>query len=675
MNNAGRILNNIFKILVLLICIYAFVFGLFNSVVIVRNGVRFNSSYIHFGALLAVALIMIGLSYVKKVDNKIEKGIYIILFILISITFLVSLKLSFFNENDDAMVCMNIANNLYEKIKFGNPIIFDSYVERTPHQIGLILFETLLMLISKNNFETLFYFINLISLLGTYCFFIKILKLLKAECKLSFILLVSLWIVPLLLMRFYYGWHVGLFFTAFSIYNFLLFLSEKKYQFILVSLLALMAASFIKPNFSIVYIAYLITLVGVKVNKKFLMLILTSCVFFISTNISSVLVKNIYPMATKDPVPMIGWLVMGGQKSDWGNGWYNGYVNQVFANSEGNKELMSKQINSDLAMMVSEKVSHPVATLQFYVNKMNDLVLNKDFQLHSYYVMGRSIENNNEILIGHPGLDITYFINEIFYNLLLLGIITYELTTLHNKKSSFALLELCFLGGFAYHLLFEAKGLYMFPWFTLLLPLSAMGLSEFTLIYNKRRKWLNIYIIVGIACLGVVSLVFNPKTYEHIFYENYSNDQNQLSLARGNYISQPFILKENRIISSVDILTNGHIPSQGTIGLEVYENDKMILQKYYDTSVLTDFGWCNLPIGTLPIIANKNYYLKLYSNIEDKSFSLIVGQPSINVDNNLSLNGYVKDQVINFKLSETYKQQETESYIFDSYYKSINNSK
>ena len=83
MNNAGRILNNIFKILVLLICIYAFVFGLFNSVVIVRNGVRFNSSYIHFGALLAVALIMIGLSYVKKVDNKIEKGIYIILFILI----------------------------------------------------------------------------------------------------------------------------------------------------------------------------------------------------------------------------------------------------------------------------------------------------------------------------------------------------------------------------------------------------------------------------------------------------------------------------------------------------------------------------------------------------------------------------------------------------------------
>lgn len=71
------------------------------------------------------------------------------------------------------MVCMNIANNLYEKIKFGNPIILDSYVERTPHQIGLILFETLLMLINKNNFEFIFYCTNLLALIGTYYFLLK----------------------------------------------------------------------------------------------------------------------------------------------------------------------------------------------------------------------------------------------------------------------------------------------------------------------------------------------------------------------------------------------------------------------------------------------------------------------------------------------------------------------
>lgn len=306
---------------------------------------------------------------------------------------------------------------------------------------------------------------------------------------------------------------------------------------------------------------------------------------------------------------------------------------------------------------------------------MNDLVLNKDFQLHSYYVMGRRTENSNNILVGQPGLDLTYFINEIFYNLLLLGIIIYELTSLHNKKSSFALLELCFLGVFGYHLLFEAKGFYMFPWFTLLLPLAAAGINEISLIQGKQQKCFNVFIILSIVCIGVISLVYNPKSYERVFYENYSNDQKQLSLSRGNYITQSFKVEANHKISSVDILTNGYISQDGTIALEIYENENLILQKYYDASVLTDYGWSNLPVESLPITINNEYYLKLYSDIEDAGFNLIVGKPSSNVDTSLSLNGYLKDEVINFKLSETYKQYEAESFIFDKYYNSINNSK
>ena len=122
-------------------------------------------------------------------------------------------------------------------------------------------------------------------------------------------------------------------------------------------------------------------------------------------------------------------------------------------------------------------------------------------------------------------------------------------------------------------------------------------------------------------------------------------------------------------------MTNGYIPQDDTIALEIYENDNLILQKYYDTSVLTDYGWSNLPVGSLPITINNEYYLKLYSDIEDAGFNLIVGKPSSNVVTSLSLNGYLKDEVINFKLSETYKQHETESFIFDKYYNSINNSK
>ena len=64
----------------------------------------------------------------------------------------------------------------------------------------------------------------------------------------------------------------------------------------------------------------------------------------------------------------------------------------------------------------------------------------------------------------------------------------------------------------------------MFPWFTLLLSLVAVGINEISLIEDKQQKSFNVFIILSIVSLGVLSLVYNPKSYERAFYENYNND-------------------------------------------------------------------------------------------------------------------------------------------------------
>lgn len=50
------------------------------------------------------------------------------------------------------------------------------------------------------------------------------------------------------------------------------------------------------------------------------------------------------------------------------------------------------------------------------------------------------------------------------------------LFSLKNPGLPFAFLPLIVLGGFLYHLLFEAKSLYILPYFVMLVPYAAYGL-------------------------------------------------------------------------------------------------------------------------------------------------------------------------------------------------------
>lgn len=183
-------------------------------------------------------------------------------------------------------------------------------------------------------------------------------------------------------------------------------------------------------------------------------------------------------------VTAASYLAMGMQESSRGNGWYNGFNFTAYQESGLNTDLANEVSRQAVSERLQYFGNHPAYAADFYLHKHLSQWADGSYACRQATLAtygGRS----SFFVSLYEGLLSKYFVGycNIYQNILYLGALScfYTLREGSGAKGGSKLLPvyLCFiavLGGFLFHIIWEANSRYIFLYSLLLLPYTAKGI-------------------------------------------------------------------------------------------------------------------------------------------------------------------------------------------------------
>ena len=481
----------------------------------------FNSNYIDINEksimvkdnpfeILLWFIAVIILVYFTRKFFKTQKEIYFKkLFIIISLILLiigvfVIFKYDFYPVADQANI-LNIA----AAMRNGDYSAFErlGYVGMCTNQAGIVMILYYLSFIFGENNYQIIQILNILALIGSIYCLCKISKISFNNNELSnYTLIFLILFFPLsFYITFVYGNLFGLFFSLFAIlmgYNY--FESGRPY-YIVLSAFGIMVSMMFKSNYSITFVAMLIfVLCDIFLNKRrssIILIIILVIGYLGSSIIPSYFVKKETGIELDAGIPMIAYVEMGLQYSESGPGWFNGYNWNVYQSNGGDVEKTTNQIKTDLGNTLGYYLENINEFINFLYNKTISQWCNADFQC---FWINRNVNFiQNDIL--------NKYLN-IFESVVYLGTLAYIFFTGRHTKLHRLLLPTIFIGGFIFHLFWEAKGQYTITYFVLLIPYCVRGLIDMTNEINDNM----LRVRVKKGTVNKIKLIFNMNTVKYI---------------------------------------------------------------------------------------------------------------------------------------------------------------
>ena len=452
----------------------------------VKEKIEFSNSTWYFPILIFLFILVLFKS--KKIVEKISSKK---LFLLFSVAYLI---VGLFLIDRLVGGLRADAYKVYQAAKEFNSGIFDSLTNRDgylylyPHQLGLMSLERIYIFL--NDDEKLIYFINLLFIIGTNFYIYKIsLKLFKNQLVTNYSIILSFLFFPhFFFLTFAYGTIPGLFLVVFGYYHLLKYNETSRWYNALISIVSFALACLIRNNYYIFVIAIiLIQIFSFLEDIKWRKLLVTFLIV-ISIPMSSFLLKSYYQKVTHNPIPqgapMISFITMGTQDNPNVpslGGWWDGYNSSLLINNDFDH---AKAVEQDNLITFYKQ---PIFAMKFFYKKILSTWLEPTFQsIWTGPLTERGYIQNSRILKSiYEEKSGYYFLNSFgkvftvsIYLLTLIAVINY----IFNKKFSvFELIAIIFfLGGFFFHVIWEAKSQYVFIYVLLLIPTAANGLVKIT---------------------------------------------------------------------------------------------------------------------------------------------------------------------------------------------------
>lgn len=390
----------------------------------------------------------------------------------------------------DSLMCISIATDLAQ----GNPIGEADYLQMYPYQSGLVILESVLGHIFGFRNWFAFRLINvLLASGGAACLVLCAHEMFGSARVTAMCSLLTCAFFPLAVSsNFMYG----------NIPSTALCLGACLFQMRairrvgctgslvangLVSAFLMLLALLVRLNSLVVMIAVeIVWLLAAVARRKPTMLA------FVALNIALYLASSALPTACMQSrtgldlehgTPKLAWIAMGMQESRRSPGWYNEYVIQVEANGATSVDEMSVMARQSIAERLETFASDPAYALRFYALKTVTQWCEPTFQslwislvpadLHPDYATGTVLERSftsgvleNAYIVWCDALQSVVYAGALFCILL------------RRREIGVAQIGLLvvFLGGLAFHTLWEAKSLYVLPYFAALIPYAAAGL-------------------------------------------------------------------------------------------------------------------------------------------------------------------------------------------------------
>ena len=179
---------------------------------------------------------------------------------------------------------------------------------------------------------------------------------------------------------------------------------------------------------------------------------------------------------------MVSWLAMGMSEGHAAAGWYK-EDNTVTAFKEynGDVDKTARHAKQVIAERLGYFAKNPSEARAFFSEKFrsqwnepsyDSIWLNQVFLSYSH-------KGGLYPVFCGWGEKLTFSFMNQQQQIIFLGALMGILALLKKRDILLCILPLIILGGFMYHLLFEAKSQYALPYFVLMLPLAASGLAAF----------------------------------------------------------------------------------------------------------------------------------------------------------------------------------------------------
>lgn len=369
----------------------------------------------------------------------------------------------------DQKSIIEIASALNE----GDTSSFDvgAYLYKYPYQIGIILFYQLLSKLFGNNNFIAFELINVCCLFLLYLFY----------------------------ATFLYGTVIGLTFALLSFFLLLIYDEKRKKSYLLLSSICMAVAVVLKSNYQIFLIAEIIYLVFDGLHKakenrrKFygnLFFVAALIVFYMLSGFAvNSYIRLINHNVVPKGVPMSTFVAIGLQDGKAAPGWHNNYNHADSVKNGFDYELTSLAAQNEIRNIVKGYSDDMTTATSFFCKKVASQWNNPTFQSLWIQEDREGTDNLFWIMRGNGRYIYTMLMN-LFQTWILSGAFIYSVLHVNKSKWKEILLPITFIGGFLFHLFWEAKSIYAMPFFLLLIPLCVCGFQAWKEILTE--KWIEI---------------------------------------------------------------------------------------------------------------------------------------------------------------------------------------
>ncbi len=454
----------------------------------------------YLNIIIVSVFFLIGILLFRKLMTKINPKIFGT--ILLAYTFILSLIWNILAKVSPAHDSYQIVNSA-EKFANGDftPITNPEYFNFYPFQLGYtFVCEIFFKIFGDNTFFAL-QILNILALVAIYAAILIITNLAfnnKAVTNFTIFMLFGC-VQPILFTSFHYGNLIGFAFSMWSVVFTCFFVKSHKWVWIIPTALAIGIGTMCKSNSLIILVAICIILVlDFLKNHSWLNFVSIVLSVVIGVGLNSVIIssyENRADASLGDGIPKILWLNMGLQETgnEYRPGWYNAsHTVLKYMEEDYDASKAAEKGRKAIAEKVCELIKYPDDTADFFARKTQSQWNEPTFM--SVWVCatrpttaptGKFIDSMYNGTAGAVTESYSNFYQEIMYVFATIG----TLMIIINKKirqNIFAVaIPLVFLGGFLYHLLFEAMPQYNLTYFILFIPLAAYGLSQLCEKYNQ----------------------------------------------------------------------------------------------------------------------------------------------------------------------------------------------
>lgn len=480
--------KNVVYILFTILVLYMFLASLVSTCVMVYTDehtfyIKDYALVISAGLVCFVAI----LTFLRKKVRVSEKGIRILLTLCTIAWFAVLISIVYFTRLPSVYDQYRVYNGTVQLLQ-GNYTEWQpyNYFHAYPYLNGMVLMECpIIWLFGADKAHIALQYINILFWYIALLAISKLAELYFGKKAGIFTYLALLGFIPMwFYVTFVYGTLPGLCFSASAL------LLEKKYEetekwkYMAGSLICIFFGVAWKSNYQIFLIALMILffLEGVRKKRWQPLAGVAVSLFLLCFELSffSAVMHGITGESVKGGTPTIAWVAMGLQDSSIAPGWYNSYTEIIPVEYDHDVEAMKAASWQNLKDTFDLFSREPDYCMRFFFRKLASMWNNPAFQCFTEVTKcntGGTLNYWMKDLLYDGGIKniVLRVILDLMHSMTLFGMVLHVILNRRKHKLVDAALIITFLGGFFFHVVWEAMGQYAVPYYVLLMPYAVQG--------------------------------------------------------------------------------------------------------------------------------------------------------------------------------------------------------